>query len=99
MRPVCAAVIGVLTLAGCGSSGDEETGAARTQPVATSTSATGELQATWRTGAVTVDDMVGTLRANELGRWASRFRRNSPIPDAPTALILELSKDGWDLYG
>ena len=55
---------------------------------------------TWRTDPITVADMVKTLRKAGLADSIPGFKRNAPVSDAPTELVLEIGDDGtWDLHG
>jgi hypothetical protein len=58
-----------------------------------------ELEGIWRTSPVTIDEMTRTLHKQGLGEWVGRFEQNAPVPDTPTALVLELRGGDWDLYG
>jgi hypothetical protein len=90
-------------LAGCGSSTDTDAQSPRrveSNPAGTiSSPAASQLEGTWRTDLVTVDDLVRTLREHDLAEWVGRFRANSPVSKTPTSLMLEISDGGWDLYG
>lgn len=103
MRPVSPVLVGlVMIFSGCGSSDDNARSAPTVEPSAVATSpspAAGQLEGTWRTDPITVDDMVRALREHDLAEWVGRFRTNSPVSTTPTALILEISAGGWDLYG
>ena len=93
----------VMILTGCGSSDEEE---ARTPPNAESNPANptpspeaSALEGTWRTKAISVEDMTRTVREQGLAKWVDRFAQNAPISETPTSLILEIGDGAWDLYG
>lgn len=95
-------VVLVIVVGGCGSSNDEPAGTPQPAAPTTTTSAEAKpsaLQGTWRTDPITVADMVKTLREEGLADSIRGFKRNAPIPDAPTELILEIRDGTWDLYG
>ena len=104
MRGMSIFIVGlVMTAAGCGSSDEKE---AQTPPNAKSTPANATpspvasaLDGTWRTKAISVDDMTRTLREQGLAKWVDRFEPRAPISEAPTSLILEIGEGAWDLYG
>jgi hypothetical protein len=103
MRRTAVVLVGfAIVLGGCGSSNEESDA---TPPAAESTTATsaGEkadaLRGTWRTDPITVRNMAKTLRAAGLTKSIRGFKRNAPISDAPTELILKIGEGTWDLYG
>ena len=92
----------VVTLPSCGSSDDENDPTTNGQPSAATTpgsSAASAIEGVWRTNALSVDDLVQTLREHRLGRWARRFETNSPISGSGTSLVLEIRDGRWDLFG
>jgi hypothetical protein len=103
MRPTAVALIGfAIILGACGSS-DKESEPAAPAAAPTTTTSAGEkaaaLEGTWRTDPITVGDTAETLREARLAKWVGGFKRNAPISDVPTALILEIREGAWDLYG
>jgi len=88
--------------AACGSSTDDDARSVATAPTRTTTTPSptaNAMEGTWRTEAITVDDMTRTLRDHDLAKWVRRFEKNAPIGDAPTRLILELRDGDWNLSG
>ena len=103
MRRTTVVLVGfAIVLGGCGSSNDESE---TTTPAVDSTATTsagekaGALQGTWRTDPITAAGMAKTLRQEGLAESIRGFKRNAPISDAPTELILEIGEGTWDLYG
>ena len=100
---IAAILVGfAIVLGGCGSSNDEgET----TSPAADLTTwrSSGQeaaaLQGTWRTDPITIANMAGTLREAGLAESIRGFKRNAPISDDSTELVLEISDGTWNLYG
>lgn len=91
-----------IVLGGCGSSNDESETTPPVADSATTTSAgekAGALQGTWRTDPINVAEMAKTLREAGLEQSIRDFRRNAPVSDGPTELILEIGDGTWDLYG
>jgi hypothetical protein len=91
-----------IILGGCGSS-DNESETTPPAPKSTETRSASEtaaaLEGTWRTDPLTVANMKETLREARLARSIGGFKRNAPISDAPTALVLDIHDGRWDLYG
>lgn len=82
----------IMLLAGCGS--DDE----KSPSEATPAGSVAALEGTWRTGPVSPADAEATLREHGLGKWAKRFRAESPIRHE-TVLTLVIGDEGWDLSG
>ena len=60
--------------------------------------ATSPLIGTWRTGTITPTDAEATLRRYGLAKWIARFRKETPIAE-PMTLVLVVTAKQWDLYG
>jgi hypothetical protein len=56
------------------------------------------LVGTWRTNIISQADAEATLRRHGLSKWIARFRRQTPITE-PMSLILVITPKEWDLYG
>ena len=65
---------------------------------ATSSESQSPLVGTWRTGVITPANAEATLRRYGLGKWISRFRKQTPFTE-PMAMVLVVSPGEWDLYG
>ena len=62
------------------------------------TEAKAPLVGTWRTDPISQADAELTLRRHGLSRWIAPFRRQTPITE-PMSLILVITPSEWDLYG
>ena len=56
------------------------------------------LVGTWRTDIISPADAEATLRRYGLSKWVAPFRRQTPIAE-PMSLILVITSKQWDLYG
>ena len=56
------------------------------------------LVGTWRTTVISQADAEATLRRHGLSNWIARFRRQTPITE-PMSLVLVVTPKEWDLYG
>ncbi len=56
------------------------------------------LAGTWRTGSVSIEDMVATIRRHGLDEHVEDFRANAPFSE-DTVLVLSIENGDWNLYG
>ena len=67
-------------------------------PAASTPAASSDLEGTWQTGPISLEDTERTVRRHGLGRYVEDYRENAPFLD-DTVLTLTIEDGGWDLYG